>query len=293
MPILCYTPEQIKTFIDQYEPQANANSYVFEDEQGRLTFCHYTVESSEARYINYIIPSVWEDRFSMVKATIQHLKTDFLTDNLERELRMHIDEKLPSHNAYYAGLLSEFGFKLRPRVTMLADQSIVSELTLPELDADFQEMAYDASLLETAISVYIAAHDANAPDHVTEEEFAREHAWATGYITKMFGLERTVQTWVGLGYRGELVGFAFGGVWDNQLSLDEVALSPAYHGQGLGRYLTIRFLQKIAQAFGGPNKYFFLGADRTNTQALKLYHRLGFKIDKIELYADLENPKLM
>ena len=151
-------------------------------------------------------------------------------------------------------------------------------------------MHYQMSLLETAIDIYIRAHASAAPINTSEEEFAKERIWATRYITEMYGLERTRQTWVGIGHQGKLIGFAFGGVWDNELSLEEVVLLPTFHGQGLGRYLVTRFLKKIAKDCGGPDKYFFLGADRTNTKALKLYHRLGFKIDKVESYADLANP---
>jgi len=74
------------------------------------------------------------------------------------------------------------------------------------------------------------------------------------------------------------------------MCLEEVALAPEFQGQGLGRYLTIRCVQKLDESYGGPEKSFFWGTDRRWTPALKLYHRLGFTIDQIESYAFLTNP---
>ena len=88
-----------------------------------------------------------------------------------------------------------------------------------------------------------------------------------------------------------MIGFAFGGVWNQEISLEEVALLPAYHGRGLGRYLTIRCLQEMDALYGGSDKHFAIGTDRTNVRALKLYHRLGFTMGAVETYATLVNER--
>ncbi|MEM7031953.1 MAG: GNAT family N-acetyltransferase [Chloroflexota bacterium] len=291
-PILCFTPEQTEAFIDESESQFDDNSGVFEDKQGQLTFYRYKQIRSETRNIQYIIPSDWEDRYSLVKQTLIHLKQDFLNDNTIHSLRMRVDEGLPSHNAYYAGTLADLGFKLRPRLKMTASHELPGQLDLTDLAEGFKEMSFNPGLLTTSVDIYGRAHLTNAPKNVTAEEIAEEQAWERRYLTDMFALERTAQTWVGLGYQDHLIGFAFGGVWGNELALEEVVLAPEFHGQGVGRYLVVRFLQKMAETFKGADTHFSLGTDRTNTQALKLYHRLGFKIDKIESYAEFSDPQL-
>jgi ribosomal protein S18 acetylase RimI-like enzyme len=290
-PILCFTPDQTEAFIKDFEPRFDGRSSVIKDDQGRLTFCRFYSNSPEARYIQYVIPSDWEDRYTLVKAALQQIRDDFLADNSEHELRMRIDEKPPSHASYFAGLLPELGFRLRPRVTLIADQELIQQLTLPDLPADVHEMPYRKDQLETAIDIYLKAHEVNrqAP---TEKERVHARETDTRYVTGIYHLERTVQTWIGLEHQGQLIGFAFGGVWNREISLEEVALLPEFHGKGLGRYLTIRCLQEMSELYKGPDRYFAIGTDRTNTRALKLYHRLGFTVDAIESYADLVNHKL-
>lgn len=291
LPILCFTSEQTEGFIQEFEPKFDGRSSFIRDAEGRLTFCRFYLESPEARYIRYLIPSVWEDRYIMVQNAMAQIKETFLADNSEHELRMKINEKSPSHTSYFAGLLPGLGFRLKPRVTMIAQQELVQQFTLPDLPADVHKRPYQEDQLKATIDIYLRAHEVNglAP---TEEERTHAKAANTRYITDIFPLERTVQTWVGLGHKEKLIGFALGGKWGQEISLEEVALLPEYHGKGLGRYLTIRCLQKMNDLYDGVGEYFGIGTDRTNLLALKLYHRLGFKIDKIESYAGLVNHKM-
>src|SRR5690348_7812106 len=150
-PILCYTPDQIEAFLKEYEPQFDGKSCVVEDRQGRLTFCRYSTQNPGEIYIEYILPSVWEERYPLVKEALLQLKHEFLVVKSERSLRMHIDERLPSHAAYYLGLLPELGFTLTPRVTMIAPQDLVTQLTLPDLMPEVQETLYATDQLEAVI----------------------------------------------------------------------------------------------------------------------------------------------
>lgn len=287
-PILCFTPDQTEAFIKTYEPQFDGKSSVIEHGQGRLTFCRYFQRSSGVTYLEYLIPSVWEERYTMVKEALLQLKHECLAAESERVLRMVINEKLPSHAAYYLGLLPELGFTLTPRVTMTASQDLVRQLTLPELMPNIQEIPYQADQLKAAIDAYSRAFDANVQS-ISAEQRTQVHEAEARYITTMYGLERTAQTWTGLVCESKLIGFSFGDAADDRVMfLEEVALVPEFHGKGLGRYLTIRCLQKLHDAFGGPDKYFYLGTDRRWSRALKLYHRLGFTIENIQSYAVLK-----
>jgi len=171
-PILCFTPDETEAFLKEFEPQFDGKSCVVEDGQGRLTFCRYTIENPGEIYLDYIIPSVWEARYPLVKEAILQLKHHFLVVKAERALRMHINEKLPSHNAYYLGLLAELGFILTPRVTMIASQDLVRQLTLPALTPNMREVPYQADQLEAVIDAFTQAYSGkNKQDHSAE-------AWA-------------------------------------------------------------------------------------------------------------------
>jgi ribosomal protein S18 acetylase RimI-like enzyme len=289
-PILCFTPEQTEAFIERFEPKFDGSSSVLEDGQGRLTFCRFHLQSPEARYIQYLIPSVWEDRYSLIQDAMIKIRDEFLADNSEHELRMRINEKPPSHTSYFAGLLPGIGFRLRPRVAMIGDQDLVQQLTLPVLPAELRETPYQEERLIRTIEVYRQAHEGTR-QALAEKERKLSRARDTRTITDVYALERTRQTWIGLEDRGQLIGFAFGGVWNQEISLEEVALLPAYHGRGLGRYLTIRCLQEMDALYGGSDKHFAIGTDRTNVRALKLYHRLGFTMGAVETYATLVNER--
>lgn len=286
--ILCFTPDQIEAFIEDFEPKFDGRSSVIRDAKGRLTFCRFHTVRPEARYIQYLIPSVWEDRYTLLQDALEKIRDQFLADNSERELRLRINEKPPSHTSYFAGLLPGLGFRLAPRVTMAADQELVQRLTLPELPADIHETPYQVEQLARTIDVYLQAHDVNR-QALTEKERKVSRARDARTMTDIYPLERTRQTWIGLEHLGQLIGFACGGVWNQEISLEEVALLPAYHGKGLGRYLTFRCLQEMDALYDGADKQFCIGTDRTYSRALKLYHRLGFTVGAIETYATLVN----
>jgi GNAT superfamily N-acetyltransferase len=294
-PVLCYTPEQIEAFLKEYQPQFDGKNCVVEDGQGRRTYCRLKCAKREI-FVEYIIPSVWEERYPMVKDAILQFKHHFVVGNSGRYLRMHVDERIPSHAAYYLGLLPELGFTLTPRVTMTAPPDLVRQWTLPELLPSFQETGYEADQLGTVIDVYARAFSGKKQQELSAEEWSQRREEEAPYLTRVYALESTVRTWTGLTWQGRLIGCAWGDARDDvlgrsgmHLCLEEVALVPEFQGKGLGRYLTIRCLQKMYENWGGSERYFFLGTDRRWKPALKLYHRLGFSIDRVESYAFLTN----
>ncbi|MEZ4860352.1 MAG: N-acetyltransferase [Caldilineaceae bacterium] len=290
LPIHCYTPAAVEAFIADFEPLLfDGNSVVVEDAAGRQTLCRVNTGEGKTHHIDYIIPDQWEARHTMVKGALQQIVDRFLQNHSAHELRMRVNEQLPSHNAWYAGLLPELGFHLTPRVLMRAELSVLEQLTLPELPPGVAETAHCADQLEQAIELYKRAYDVGRSD-LSAAELAREHAWEREYITKIYMLDGTVATWTGLTQNGQLIGFSCGGVWDDELAIEEVAIRPEFFGKGLGRYLTLRCMQKLYAQHGGPTTFFQLGTERTNVRALKLYHRLGFAVSKVESYVRLINP---
>lgn len=290
LPILCFTPDQADAFINDFEPQFDGNSHVIEDEQGRLTFCRFTLDATPGEvFVDYLLPSVWKHRYTLVKGALKQLEATFLKPGSGRFLRLHIDERTPSHAAYYLGLLPELGFRLAPRVTMTAPRELARRLK-PPLVAGFTELSRAEIPLAEAIDVYVRAFRGKAVQALSAEEWDRLRQSETPYLTEAYAREGAAPTWVGAAAGDQLVGLAFGDASGDRLSLEEVAVTPEYQGKGLGKYLTVRCLQKLYKTHGGAGKHFFLGTDRRWTKALNLYHGLGFTIDRVETYAFLPSP---
>lgn len=285
-PVLCFAPDQINSFIGENLPRSDGKSYVVEDSEGRLTFCRCSIDDSEV-FVDYIIPSVWEDRYALVEAAILQLKEAYLTPDSERCLRMHVDERLPSHAAYYLGLLPVLGFTLTPRVTMTAPRELVGRLAQAKLPDGFVEVPYQGDLLEEVAGVSVWAYSGKTAAQLSAADWACLRDDEIPYITSAFQDRRAAATWTGIEYQGQLIGCSFGEVSDDRMKVEEVFVVPEHHGKGLGRYLTICCMQKLHQEHGGPDSYFFLGTDRRWTPALGLYHSIGFAIDRVESYAIL------
>ena len=288
-PILGFTPAQTDAFIAAYEPQCDGKSCVIEDGNGQRTFCRYAVEHPGEIFIEYLIPSAWENRYALVKDAILHLKHTFLVVQGERLLRMHIDEQVPSHAAYYLGLLPDLGFTLEPRVTMTAARDLARQMLLPPLPPTIHELPYQADDVAAVIDIYARAFTRRKEHELSAAEWTQRRAAEAPYITHVYPSEETVQTWTGLVSAGKLIGGAFGSTDGARMSLDEVFVVPEFQGQGLGRSLTVRCLQKLDAQYGGPGKHFFLGTDRRWDAAFNLYHSLGFTIDTVESYAFLRH----
>ncbi|MCB9151420.1 MAG: GNAT family N-acetyltransferase [Caldilineaceae bacterium] len=287
-PILCFTPAETEAFIAEFDPEYDDNIYVYKDAQGCLTFCRYTHHGALAWSIQFVIPAVWANRYAMVSGAIAQIRNDFLAAHTALELRMRVDEQMPSHAAYFMGMLPGLGFELAPRVGMRADYALLDELDLPALPPGIAELPFEEARLaeypELFFQVDSVYHEGYSPEKINHER-----AMFEDYIPRACESENIRPTWTLLVKDGQLIGASFGGAWDDELSIEEVGILSAYYGQGLGRYLTIRCMQKLRQHYGGEDKYFMLGTFRTYTRALKLYHRLGFTIDKIESYATLAN----
>jgi ribosomal protein S18 acetylase RimI-like enzyme len=287
-PILGFTPEQIEVFIKEVEPLYDDTVYYLENALGKPAFSRTLVNAYGIRSIQYVIPSVWSDRYQIVKSAIEQIKNEFILANTEEKLFIRITEQVPSHNAYYAGLLPELGFDMEPRVTMTANPDVVNQLDLTKLPKNIDEISFSKNRLPEFIELYNRAY-AVYQDRLLPERQAHETEFRQWQLTDAQEQEDAVKTWVGLEVNGEIIGSCYGRIWGNEMSVEELAILPEFYGKRLGRFLTIRCMQKLKEHFGEPSRYFFIGTNRTFTRALKLYHRLGFKINSVETYATLVN----
>lgn len=291
LPILCYTPAETDAFIEQFASIHDHTVCRIDHGNGQVTFYRYLYNPHmDGRSVQYIIPGNWTNRFALLREAIDEIKQDFLDNSDANTLFLRIKEDLPSHNAYFAGLLPAFGFDIQPRIIMTAEQDLITQLGLPALEEGFEEIPYQAELLSDFIGLYHQTEEIHETA-LSDAERAHNKAERIEETTNALADETGSKTCTGLAYKGTLIGFSFGQVWDDELSIEELGILPEFYGRGLGRYLTIRCMQKLHNNFAGSETFFAIGTDRTNIRALKLYHRLGFQIETIESYATLANSR--
>ncbi|MUH01584.1 GNAT family N-acetyltransferase [Scytonema sp. UIC 10036] len=286
-PILSFQPHEIDAFINFHQKlpyNDNETIYLIEIENNKIAFCRSLINNYGKQSIQYIIPSLWSSRYQIIKAAIEQIKTEFIQVSPANELVMTINEKVPSHNAYYAGLLPELNFDMQPRLTMTASQNILETIELPQLSKNIHEISFVKNRLSEFIDLYNKAYAVHEGEFTSEkiEQLREFRRWQ---LTNAQDQEDAVKTWVGLEYDGRIIGSCYGRIWGNEMSIEELALLPEFYGNGLGRFLAIRCMYKLKSHFGEPSKYFFIGTNRTYQRALRLYYSLGFKIDLVQTYA--------
>jgi ribosomal protein S18 acetylase RimI-like enzyme len=283
-PILCFMPNEIEAFINYFELPYRDKIYLIETENNQTAFCRCSINNYGKQSIQYIIPSLWSNRYQIVRAAIKHIKNEFLQVSPASELVMTINEKFPSHNAYYAGLLPEIGFDMQPRLTMTASQNIIETIELPQLPKNIYEISFTKNRLSEFVEFYNKAYAVHEDGFLSEkiEQLREFRKWE---LTDAQDKEDAVKTWVGLEYNSRIIGSCYGRIWANEMSIEELAILPEFYGNGLGKFLAIRCMYKLKRHFGDPGKYFFIGTNRTYQRALRLYHSLGFKIDQVQTYA--------
>ena len=284
-PILGFQPHEIDSFIKFHSKLPyDENIYLIKNENNQTAFCRCLINNYGKQSIQYIIPSLWFSRYQIVKTAIEQIKTEFLQASLASELIMVINEKVPSHNAYYAGLLPELGFDMQPRLTMTASQNITETIELPQLPKNIHEISFTKNRLSEFVDLYNKAYTVHY-DGFSSQKIEQQREFTKSQLTDAQDKDDAVKTWVGLECDGRIIGSCYGRIWDNEMSIEELAILPEFYGNGLGRYLAIRCMYKLKNHFGEPSKYFFIGTNRTYKRALRLYYSLGFKIDQVQTYA--------
>jgi ribosomal protein S18 acetylase RimI-like enzyme len=233
--------------------------------------------------IIYLIPSDWQRRYELVGAALEELKADYLQSNSDARLSHRIDEPVPSHNAYYAGMLPQFGFEMEPRVTMTAPLETLDQIETPRLDGDLREVAFEPGRLPQVIALYEQAYMVRqeAWSQMKRNRFREENREE---LTGASNQEDRVKTWITVEERDRVIGSCFGSSFRDKLFIEELAILPEYYGRGIGRFLLVRCQQELRAKYGEPNRYFVLDTWRDGDRALKLYHRLGFR--PIHYYTD-------
>lgn len=283
-PILCFMPDEIEAFIRKFETPYNDTIYLSEQANGQKAFIRTLINNYGMESVKYIIRCDLYNRYKIVREAIKEIKTEFIKGDLNREIVITINEKVPSHNAYYAGILPELGFDMQPRVTMTASQELIEQLNIPDLPKDIYEIPFSKDRLSEFIDLYNTAY-AVYEDGFSLLKLAHTREFRKWQLTDAQEKEDAVNTWIGLEVKGKIIGSCYGRIWNNEMSLEELAILPDFYGKGIGRFLAIRCMQKLKQHCGEQNRYFFIGTNRTYKRAMQLYQRLGFKIDEFQTYA--------
>jgi ribosomal protein S18 acetylase RimI-like enzyme len=278
-PILGFAPEQAERFI-------RCNAEIYEDTvisielgQGAAVFGRIEPQWK----IVYLIPSDWSRRYELIRAALAQIKDQYLQAGTPVRFTHQIDELVPSHNAYYAGMLPQFGFEMDPRVRMTAPQAILDQIETPMLDGDMREVAFEPGRLPQIIALYEQAYAVRqeAWTAMKRDRFREENREE---LTGASEQEDRVRTWITVENRDRVIGSCFGSSFRDKLFIEELAILPEYYGQGIGRFLMVRCLQELRTNYGEPNRYFVLDTWRDADRALRLYHRLGYR--PIHYYTD-------
>ena len=157
-PVLWFEPEQIEAFLQSVR-------------EGKLVDRILVVESAAGRAfvgekhgrLAFVIPSDWHRRYQIVQESIEELQAQ----PKRRYMHLDINEEIPSHCAYFAGLLPGLGFHMEPRVEMVADRDAVDDIS-PALPAGFTEVTLAADRVGQAAMVLHEAYLTVQPEWFPE-----------------------------------------------------------------------------------------------------------------------------
>ncbi|NVD75022.1 ribosomal-protein-alanine N-acetyltransferase [Duganella sp. BJB488] len=119
---------------------------------------------------------------------------------------------------------------------------------------------------------YEPMRQADLPDVVALEESVYPHPWSlTNFVDS---LNSNYEAWVLRDQQGDLLGYFLLMAIVDEAHLLNVAVSAERQGQGLGRFL---LNQAVACARGLGMESVLLEVRPSNTRALEIYERYGFK----------------
>jgi len=119
---------------------------------------------------------------------------------------------------------------------------------------------------------YEPMQQADLPDVVALEESVYPHPWSTANFID--SLNSSYEAWVLRDPQGDLLGYFLLMAIVDEAHLLNVAVSAEKQGQGLGRFL---LNQAVACARGLGMESVLLEVRPSNTRALEIYERYGFK----------------
>jgi ribosomal protein S18 acetylase RimI-like enzyme len=135
--------------------------------------------------------------------------------------------------------------------------------------------AHVPGVVPEGFSVRLAEYgDGGKMAAICSSAYGDEYASSLAFInTSMDAVGR--RGYVGL-LHGRIVGMCFVGFHSDVLSLNTVAVDPAFQGMGLGKAL----ISQVIELVSSPRLSLVLDVDSTNSKAFGLYRALGFSVEK-------------
>lgn len=280
-PILCYSNEKIQQFVNSSQKNDGSGSYRFELASGQAALMGLPGlhKHPSQPSISYIVPTDWNARYQIVQATVAEIIAEAQKQGASG-IFASINEDVPSHNAYYAGILPLLGFDMTPRARLVAPLGSLSSLNLPQLPNGITEAAFSEERIAEIVEVCHVADMTHYPN-CSEEEKEQKKRGVLQDIERCSQREDHVKTWTMLIHDDRVIGLSIGSkdTWMKTLDIVHLWVLPQFHGQRLGRYLFIRCMQKLHQHFVEPGWRFFVGTSRDWRPAMRLYTSLGFWFD--------------
>lgn len=250
-----YSPDEIGRFLRlNAEPYQDTHDLLLED--GEVV----AVAMRLGDLLEYVVPVLWERRYDLVVHAIQSVCAQIPT------LRLNIAEGLPSHNAWYAGLLPALGFELTPRTRMAASLPSLVRLAEQREPSSISLRSMEEDWLDACVELYLDAYGRSG-------EWAQETA---DKLRESFEAPDRRASWVIAFSDGTMVGSCFGSQYGDRFYVEELAVAAAYQGRGLGRAMLLETVQRLARTYPSAEAV-VLDVDRMNLPATRLYAALGFR----------------
>ncbi len=155
-PVLCYRDEEIAAFIDESRERTGDRFYLLESSSGAAALVKTSLFGEQGSAIKYIVPTDWKARYQVVQSAVEAIKSESQRQGALK-LFTCIVESVPSHNAYYAGMLPLMDFEMTPRIRLVAPFDVLRTLVLPQLPAGIEEADYSAERLSEVARVWYEA----------------------------------------------------------------------------------------------------------------------------------------
>ncbi len=103
-PVLCFDQIQTDSFLDSYAKSDNSRCFTIETEGGTGLVCVRPGRNSTLWSIRHVVPNEWDHSYTIVAESLERIKERARREGVG-QLLMTIEEDIPSHNAYFAGML--------------------------------------------------------------------------------------------------------------------------------------------------------------------------------------------
>jgi ribosomal protein S18 acetylase RimI-like enzyme len=273
LPKLGFAPAEVQAVIAEHAQLGSNLLLLIETAGGQRAYCALTSHAG-GWTLHSLFPSEWSDRYEILRDAFVQIRTAFLAETDPGSvLHFGLNEDTPTHQFYFAALLPDLGFQIRPRISMSIELGRLVQVELPDLPKEIREIDFAGDRIPALVDCFSEGFRG------LEGERSRE-AWEDE-LAQQAAEPDAVRSWSSLEYRERIIGSCFGRMHGETAVIYELAVLPAFCGQGLGRFLLLRCARRLQEYGGAECNRCALWTYRTLDRALALYYRLGFRRDQL------------